>query len=98
MMCLTGIITSLHDRSLNQSEMDTKYDELITVIYSEMEANGMYKDVTPTMRKRKKTVQTILEWWVRSAMGGCTWQRGTIHEENHPLKIMGGVLARQIPP
>ena len=34
--------------------MDTKYDELITVIYSEMEANGMYKDVTPTMRKRKK--------------------------------------------
>ena len=34
--------------------MDTKYDELISVIHSEIEANGMYKDVTPTMRKRKK--------------------------------------------
>ena len=52
MGCLTGIITPLHDRSLNQSEMDTKYDELISVIHSEVEANGMYKDVTPIMRKR----------------------------------------------
>ena len=54
MRCLTGIITSLHDRSLNQSEMDTKYDELIYVIHSEMEANCMYKDVTPTLKNAKK--------------------------------------------
>ncbi len=88
---LNNLVTKLENTQNVESEIDGLYNELLSVVHSEMDAKLLYKDVNAGAKRRKR--HFYKPWWSRELKD--LWEAARLCE-NEYLQCKGSTSEKQL--